>query len=49
MPHQKPFKLSVEEVKALRKAGGWGITNKAAAEKALRSKRKQAALKNLNF
>ena len=36
----KAIKLSVEEVKALRKAGGWGITSRAAAEKALRSKRK---------
>lgn len=36
----KAIKLSVEEVKALRKAGGWGITSKAAAEKALKSKRK---------
>lgn len=36
----KAIKLSVEEVKALRKAGGWGITSKAVAEKALKSKRK---------
>lgn len=36
----KAIKLSVEEVKALRKAASWGITSKAAAEKALKSKRK---------
>lgn len=36
----KAIKLSKAEVKALRKAASWGITSKAAAEKALRSKRK---------
>lgn len=36
----KAIKLCAEEVKLLRAAAGWGITSKAAAEKALRSKRK---------
>lgn len=36
----KAIKLSTKEVKALRKAAGWGITNKKDAEKALKSKRK---------
>lgn len=36
----KAIKLSKAEVNALRKAASWGITSKAAAEKALRSKRK---------
>lgn len=36
----KAIKLSAEEVKTLRKAAGWGVTSKVAAEKALKSKRK---------
>lgn len=36
----KAIKLNTKEVKALRKAAGWGITSKKAAEKALKSKRK---------
>lgn len=36
----KAIKLSTEEVRTLRKAAGWGITDKKAAEKALKSKRK---------
>lgn len=32
--------MSVEEVKALRKAAGWGVTSKKDAEKSLKSKRK---------
>lgn len=36
----KAIRLSVEEVKALRKAAGWGVASKSAAEKALKSKRK---------
>ena len=36
----KAIKLSVEEVKALRKAASVGVNSKATAEKALKSKRR---------
>ena len=36
----KAVKLNKEEVKTLRTAASWGITSKAAAEKALKNKRK---------
>ena len=36
----KAIKLSVEEVKALRKAASWGVYSMATAEKALKSKRR---------
>ena len=35
----KAIKLSINEVKALRQAASWGVNSKAAAEKALKSKR----------
>ena len=35
----KAIKLPINEVKALRQAASWGVTSKAIAEKALRSKR----------
>lgn len=36
----KAIKLSVEDVKLLRAAAGWGVNSKATAERALKSKRK---------
>lgn len=36
----KAIKLSVEDVKLLRAAAGWGVNSKSTAEKALKSKRK---------